>query len=289
MRAIILILLSIAGWQAATPAVAAYPEKPIILIVPYSPGGMGTSFGNMVSAALTGSLGQNVLVDYRPGANGSLGAARVAKAAPDGYTLLMAVNSTMAINPNLYPKLPYDPLKDFAAVAMVYTNSNLLYVNAASPIRSVGDLIAAARANPGKLSFGSAGNGASSHLSGEMLKQLAKVDVVHVAYKGNNPALVDLMGGQVDFVFSDTSALPYVASGKLRALAVTGPKRLAAADIPTMEEAGIEGLRGHHLVRPDGAGRHPQRGTRPVEHRSGQDIKFARNTRTDESHRRRTR
>ncbi|GAA4333035.1 tripartite tricarboxylate transporter substrate binding protein [Pigmentiphaga soli] len=219
---------------------SAYPDKPIVLIVPYAPGGLGTTFGNLMSESLTARLGQRVVVDYRPGANGGIGAGLVAKAPPDGYTLFMAVNSTMAINPNLYPKLQYDPLKDFAPVAMVCTSSNILVVNASSPVKSVKDLIAAAKANPGKVNYGSSGNGATPHLSGEMLRLETGAPVVHVPYKGIGPALTDLMGGQVDFVFSDTSALPFIQAGKLRPLAVTGPTRLGAApDIPTMAEAGV--------------------------------------------------
>jgi tripartite-type tricarboxylate transporter receptor subunit TctC len=184
-----------------------------------------------------------VIIDYKPGANGGLGAALVAKAAPDGYTLLMAVNSTMAINPNLYEKPGYDPLKDFAPIAMVYTSSNVLVVNPKSPFRSVKDIIAAARAQPGKLTYGSSGNGGTPHLSGEMLSLLAKVDLTHVPYKGAGPAMVDVMGGQIDMIFGDTSSLPHIAGGKLRGLAVTGARRLGAApELPTMEEEGLPGF-----------------------------------------------
>jgi tripartite-type tricarboxylate transporter receptor subunit TctC len=222
---------------------AQYPVKPVMLVVPYAPGGMGTNFGNLVSEALTPALGQQVVVDYKPGANGGLGATAVAKAAPDGYTLLMAVNTTMTVNPNLYPKLGFDPVKDFAPIAVVYTNANILVVNAQSPFRSVADLLAYAKANPGKLSYGSAGNGSSTHLSGEMLKQTGQVDIVHVPYKGSGPALVDLLGNQIGLVFSDTAVLPQITAGKLRALAVTGPRRMALLpDVPTLEEQGLKGF-----------------------------------------------
>jgi tripartite-type tricarboxylate transporter receptor subunit TctC len=242
-RFLLRLLPAVACLAAAlpgTPAHAAYPEKPITLIVPYSPGGLGTTFGNFVSEYLTPALGQRVVVDYKPGANGGLGAGMVAKAAPDGYTLLMAVNSTMAINPNLYEKPGYDPLKDFVPIAMVYTSSNILVVNPKSPIKSVKDLIAAAKAQPGKLTYGSSGNGGTPHLSGEMFSQLAKVEMTHVPYKGAGPAMVDVMGGQIDMIFGDTSSLAHIAAGKLRGLAVTGPKRLGAApELPTMEEEGL--------------------------------------------------
>ena len=225
------------------PARADYPDRPITLVVPYSPGGMGSNFGNLISELLTPALGQHVIVDYRPGANGGLGATAVAKAPADGYTLLMAVNTTMAVNPNLYPKLGFDPLKDFVPIAVVYYNANILVVNPASPYKSVADLIAYAKANPGKLSFGSAGNGSSTHLSGEMLKQIAHVDLVHVPYKGSGPAIVDLMGNQLGLVFTDTAVLPLIAAGKLRALAVTGPRRMPQLpDVPTLEEQGLKGF-----------------------------------------------
>jgi tripartite-type tricarboxylate transporter receptor subunit TctC len=220
---------------------AAYPDKLVTLIVPYAPGGMGSLFGNLVSEATGHGLGKPVIVDYRPGANGSLGAGYVAKATADGYTLLMATNSTMTINPALYAKLPYDPVKDFAPVSMVWFSSNVLVVNASSPYKSVQDLVDAAKRSPGKLTFGSSGIGATPHLSGEMLNQMAKIDTTHVPYKGISPAITGLLGGQVDFVFSDTSSLPFIAAGKLRALAVTSAQRLSVLpDVGTMGEAGLK-------------------------------------------------
>jgi len=225
------------------PAWAAYPEKPITLVVPYPPGGMGTTFGNMVSESLTPALGHRILVDYKAGANGALGAGFVAKSPADGYTLLMAVNSTMTINPSLYAKLPFDPLKDFAPVSMVFTSSNILVVPASSPAKSVKDLVDLAKSKPGKVFYGSAGYGSTPHLSGEMFRILTGAPVAHVPYRGSGPAVVDLLGGQLDFLFVDTSVLPHVASGRLRALAVTGKKRLGTApDLPTMEEEGVKGF-----------------------------------------------
>ncbi|HEY9280151.1 MAG TPA: tripartite tricarboxylate transporter substrate binding protein [Eoetvoesiella sp.] len=243
MKRILMAMSAAAGMLISGIGLAAYPERPITLIVPYASGGMGTTFGNLMSEALSPKLGQSVIVDFKPGANGSLGAAHVAKSAPDGYTLLMAVNSTMAINPNLYSNLTYDPIKDFTPVSMVYTSSNILVVNADSPYKTVSDLAVAAKANPAKLFFGSSGNGATPHLSGEMFQRLADAPVTHVPYKGIGPAVIALLGKQVDFVFSDTSALPHVKAGKLRALGVTGANRLGAApDVPTMKEAGIDGF-----------------------------------------------
>lgn len=241
--ALLRALLAGAALTLLLPAWAAYPEKPVTLVVPYPPGGMGTTFGNMVSESLTPALGQRVLVEYKPGANGALGAGAVAKSPADGYTLLMAVNSTMTINPSLYAKLPFDPLKDFSPVSMVFTSANILVVNSNSPVKSVKDLIALAKAKPGKLFYGSAGNGSTPHLSGEMFRQLTGAPVAHVPYRGSGPAVVDLLGGQLDFMFVDTAVLPHVQAGKLRALAVTGKKRLGAApDILTMEEEGVKGF-----------------------------------------------
>lgn len=235
--------VALAASLALVPAFAAYPDKPIMLVVPYAPGGMGTNFGNLVSEALSPALGQRVVVEYKPGANGALGAGYAAKAPADGYTLLMAVNSTMTINPSLYSKLPFDPVKDFSPVSMIFTNANVLVVNASSPIKSVKDLIAYAKARPGHVNYGSAGNGSTPHLSGEMFRQLTGAPVVHVPYRGSGPAMIDLMGGQLDFLFVDTSVLTYVKAGKLRALAVTGKKRLGVApEIPTMEEEGVKGF-----------------------------------------------
>lgn len=187
-----------------------------------------------------------MVVDFKPGANGGLGASLVAKSPADGYTLLMAVNSTMTINPSLYAKLPFDPLKDFSPVSMVFTSANLLVVNANSPVKSVRDLVALAKAKPGKLFYGSAGNGSTGHLSGEMFRQLTGAPVVHVPYRGSGPAIIGLLGGQLDFMFVDTSVLPHVAGGRLRALAVSGNKRLGAApSLPTMEEE--EGIKSFYV------------------------------------------
>ena len=243
LAAVLRGLLACSATLVLSTAWAAYPDKPVTLVVPYPPGGMGTTFGNMVSEALAPALGQRLLVDYKPGANGALGAGFVAKAPADGYTLLMAVNSTMTINPSLYARLPFDPLKDYSPVSMVFTSSNILVVNANSPVKSVKDLVALAKATPGKIFYGSAGNGSTPHLSGEMFRQLTGAPVAHVPYRGSGPAVVDLLGGQIDFMFVDTAVLPHVAAGKLRALAVTGRKRLGAApQIPTMEEEGVKGF-----------------------------------------------
>ena len=224
-----------------TNSYAAFPEKPVTLIVPYASGGMSSVFGPIMAEAVEPRLGQRMIVEYKPGANGGLGAAYVAKSKPDGYTLLMGVNSTMAINPNLYDKVLYDPIKDFSPVAMLYRSANILVVKADSPFNSVRDVIDYAKQHPGKLNFGSSGKGATPHLSGEMFKKRADIEMTHVPYKGVGPALIGLIGGEVDMVFSDLSAMAHIQNGTLKPLAVTSAQRLQAApEVPTMQEAGVK-------------------------------------------------
>ncbi len=225
---------------ATTPALAAYPDHPIKLIVPVPPGGGVDILSRAIGAKMTQSMGQPVVVENKAGASAAIGTELLAKSAPDGYTIMMGY-SAHATNPIFVPKLPYDTNKDFAAIAHVGYIPLILVVNASSPYTTVQDLIAAARAKPGELQFASGGAGAGAHLSGELLKTTANVDVVHVPYKGNAPALTDLLGGQVTMMFDTiTTALPHVKTGKLRALAVTSPKRSPLApDIPTMIEAGL--------------------------------------------------
>jgi len=225
---------------AALPAFAAYPDHPIKLIVPVPPGGGVDILSRAIGAKMSQSMGQPVVVENKAGASAAIGTELLAKSPPDGYTIMMGY-SAHATNPIFVPKLPYDTNKDFAAIAHVGYIPLILVVNASSPYMTVQDLIAAARAKPGQLQFASGGAGAGAHLSGELLKTTANVDVVHVPYKGNAPALTDLLGGQVTMMFDTiTTALPHVKSGKLRALAVTSPKRSPLApDIPTMIEAGL--------------------------------------------------
>ena len=224
-----------------TNSYAAFPEKPITLIVPYASGGMSSVFGPIMAEAVQPLLGQRMIVEYKPGANGGLGAAYVAKSKSDGYTLLMGVNSTMAINPNLYDKVLYDSIKDFSPVAMLYRSANILVVKADSPFNSVQDVIDYAKQHPGKLNFGSSGKGATPHLSGEMFKKRADIQMTHVPYKGVGPALIGLIGGEVDMVFSDLSAMAHIQNGTLKPLAVTSAQRLQAApEVPTMQEAGVK-------------------------------------------------
>jgi len=219
-----------------------YPAKPIRLVVPFSSGSATDILARIVSTRLGESSSYQMIVENRPGAGGTLGAALVAKAAPDGYTVIL-VSVGHAINATLYPKLPYDTVKEFAPVTLVATVPNVLVVNSASKLGSVKDVVAAARAKPGTMNFDSAGSGSSTHLSGELFKTEAGIDIAHIPYKGTGEALTDVMAGRVDLMFAPTvSAMPFVRQGKLRALAVTTPKRVASLpDIPTVAESGLPG------------------------------------------------
>jgi tripartite-type tricarboxylate transporter receptor subunit TctC len=234
--------LALAGATAARAQASPYPAKPIRLVVPFSAGSATDILARIIGAKLGETAAYQVIVDNRPGAGGTLGTAGVAKAAPDGHTLIL-VSVGHAINATLYPKLPYDTVKDFAPVTLVASVPNVLVVNAASKYGSVGDLVAAAKASPGTMNFDSAGSGSSTHLSGELFKMTAGVDIVHIPYKGTGEALTDVMAGRGDMMFAPTvSAMPFVRQGKLKALAVTTARRAASLpDIPTVAEAGLPG------------------------------------------------
>jgi tripartite-type tricarboxylate transporter receptor subunit TctC len=221
-----------------------YPNQPIKFVVPFPPGGTTDILARVFAQKMSEAWGQSVVVENRSGAGGIIGTEYVAHAAPDGYTILLGTIGTHAVNTSLYKKLPYDPEKDFAPITLLATLPNLLAINPSLPIANLKELIAYAKANPGKLSFASAGAGTASHLAGEMFRRLAGVDIVHVPYRGSSPALTDLIAGQVSMTFDYMpSALPYVRSGKLRALAVTGLSRAKAApEIPTMIEGGLPGF-----------------------------------------------
>ncbi|HEX2825894.1 MAG TPA: tripartite tricarboxylate transporter substrate binding protein [Burkholderiales bacterium] len=244
MRAVGLAVGSLAALGAYGQPQGRYPEKPIRLIVPYSPGGSSDILARVVSAALTDALGQQIVVDNRAGAGGIIGAQAAAQALPDGYTLFQAVVGQMAISPHLLRNLPYDPRRDFAPIAPVAMTPLLLVANASLPATDVKSLIALARATPGKLNFSSSGNGGSTHLSGELFKTMAGIDVVHVAYKGASPSITALMGGEVAFAFDAMPhALPIGRSGKLRMLAISTLRRSSVAnDIPTLDESGVPGF-----------------------------------------------
>lgn len=224
----------------AWPAVAAWPERPLTLIVPASPGGTTDIAARLIADKLAAKLGQQVIVENRAGAAGIIGAQTLARARPDGYTLLMGNIGPNAINYALYKTLPYKPA-DFAPVTRVISVPNVLVVNEASPARSVADLLALAKKDPGQVSFGSSGSGQSPHLSAELFKQRAGIGGTHVPYKGAGPAVAALLGQQFTFMIDNLpSSMPYIQSGKLRALAVTSDRRLAELpDVPTMAEAGV--------------------------------------------------
>jgi len=222
----------------------AYPTHSIRLVVPFPAGGTTDILARAAAQKLSESLGQAVVVDNRPGAAGNIGADLVAKSAPDGYTLLMGTVGTHAINPSLYAKMPYDHVKDFVPVVLVAGVPNVLAVYPAFPVNSVAELIALAKSKPGTINFASSGSGTSIHMSGELFKAMAGVDMTHIPYKGSSPALTDLMGGQVQIMFDNLpSALPLIKAGKLRAIAVTSLKRAPALpDVPTISESGLPGF-----------------------------------------------
>ena len=221
-----------------------YPNRPIHLVVGFTPGGVSDVLARAISAKLSQNLGQQVVVDNRPGAGTTIASEYIAKSAPDGYTLYFCDATTHAINASLYRKLPYDSLKDFTYIGLLASTPLLLVVNAALPAKSVPELIALAKARPGQLNYASSGTGTIVHLAGESFKTMAGVDLLHVPYKGSAPATVAVIAGEVAFIFSTMpAALPHVKSGKLRALAVTTPARVAAVqDIPTLAEAALPGF-----------------------------------------------
>jgi tripartite-type tricarboxylate transporter receptor subunit TctC len=217
----------------------AYPQKPIRYIVPFPAGGIADIFARIIGARLAERWGQPVLVENRAGAGGNIGADLVAKSAPDGYTLLMGSIGTQAVNVSLFRSMPYDPAKDFTAVALVLEAESLLALHPSVAANTPAELIALARERPGKLSYGSAGMGTTSHLAGELFKSMARVDITHVPYKGNVPAITDLLSGQTQMVFATMpTVLPHVKAGKLKGIAVLGASRSPAApEVPTLAEA----------------------------------------------------
>jgi tripartite-type tricarboxylate transporter receptor subunit TctC len=220
-----------------------WPAKSIKLVVPFSAGGSTDTVARIIAEKLTARLGQPVIVENRAGAGGSVGSDVVAKSAPDGYSMLVGTSSTMAILPYLYRKPPYDANKDFAPVVLLGTADIMVVVNAQVPVRTIPQLLAYAKANPGKLTYASGGNGSISHLLGEYFKSMAGVDLLHVPYKGDAQMVTDLIGGQVNMAFGTAVAfLPHVKSGKVVALAVTNPKRSTTlTELPTVSESGVPG------------------------------------------------
>ena len=235
------LLIGHAGAAAAQPA---YPAKSIRFVVPFPAGGPLDIVARAIGQELNKSWGQPVIIDNRPGAGGNIGADAVAKSAPDGHTILMGAVSTHAINPTLYSKLPYDPIRDFAPVTLVTSVPNVLVVHPSVPARTVKDLVSIAKARPGQLNFASGSTGSAGHLAGELFKAMAGVDMVHIPYKGAAPAVVDLLAGHVSLMFDNmSSALPNIKSGRVRAIAVTTLKRSPMLPaLPTISESGLRGF-----------------------------------------------
>ncbi len=238
-KLLILLIFLVSGVAQAQ----SYPSKTVRLIVPFAAGGSTDIIGRVLAQKLTEAWGQQVIVDNRPGGSTVIGTDIVAKSAPDGHTLLVTP-APFTIVPSLLKKLPYDPAKDFEPITLINTTPLVVVVNPGVPAKSIKELIALAKAKPGLMNFGSSGSGGSNHLAGELFNAMADVKIVHVPYKGNAPALSDLLGGHVDVVFNGlTSALPFIKSGKLRALGMTSLKRSAALpEMPTLDEQGLKGF-----------------------------------------------
>ena len=221
-----------------------FPTKPVKLVVPFPPGGSLDAAGRAIADKLTQMWGQSVVVDNKPGAGGNIGADFVARSPADGYTVVMGALSTHAVNPSLYPKMPYDAAKDFAPISLVAITPNVLVINPSLPVNSVKELIAYAKAHPGKLSFGSGSNGSAGHLAGELFKVDTGTDMVHIPFKGGAPALQALLAGDTQLMFDNlANSMQQVKAGKLKALAVTTAKRSSLVpDLPTMSEAGVPGF-----------------------------------------------
>lgn len=240
-RALVGLAVVVCGvWAGATQA-QPYPSRTVRIIVPFSPGGTTDVVARSVAVMLGKSLNQSVVVENRPGAGGSIGADLVAKAPPDGYTLLMGSSATLAFNPSLYPKLPYDPVRDFAPVGMVCESALVLVTNPTSELSSVGNLIKLAKSNPGKFTYSTAGIGSATHVASELLKSLTGIQTLHVAYKGAGPATVAIVAGEASYAFTgQTLAWPLVAGGKLRAVGLASDHRNPDhPDVPTIAEAGV--------------------------------------------------
>jgi len=242
--AVLACIATLAGSGAGSALAQNYPTRVVRVVVPQAPGAQSELFARMLGQKLGESLGQSVINDPRPGAGGAIGAEVAARAAPDGYTLLFGTNSTHGSNPALYARLPYDPVRDFAPIALTVGMPYVLSVHPSLPVTSLKQLIAFAKSKPGQLYYASAGNGSTHHLSGELLSSMARINIVHVPYKGGPPATAATVGGEVSMLFNTVGSVqPSVKSGRLRALAVTTTSRSGALpDVPTMAEAGLPGF-----------------------------------------------
>ena len=244
LAAVVIGVTALAPFSRAATAQEDYPARPVRVIVPYLAGGAADIFARTLAQKLGDALKHPFLVENRAGANGGIGTEFVAKSAPDGYTLLATASGPITVNPILYAKVPYDPVKDFAPVAQCTVYQYVLVTLAGSPIRSIADLVDAARAKPGALSYGSTGVGGGNHLAGELFALATGTQMIHVPYKGSAAALADLLGGQLTFMFDTViTSVPQIRAGKLRAFAVSSLKRASSLpDVPTMNEAGIKGF-----------------------------------------------
>ncbi|MEQ1804947.1 MAG: tripartite tricarboxylate transporter substrate binding protein [Burkholderiaceae bacterium] len=244
MRSILFLATLTLACVTSSPALAqAWPNKPIKVIVNFPPGGAADQLARTIGVPLQEALGQNVVIENRAGAGGNLGGDAVAKSPADGYTLLMSSGGMVSVNPHIYAKMPFDPAKDIVPVAAAARVLVYLVVRSENPVRDVAGFLADLKANPGRRSFGSPGNGSSPHLSAEMLKSQTGTFAVHVPYRGAAPALTDLLGGQLDFIFDPGIGIPHIRSGKLRLLAVGSLKRSPLfPDVPTLDEAGLKGF-----------------------------------------------
>ncbi len=242
---VLLFALGLVLVAAAVPAAAQqYPTRPVRFVVPFAPGGSADTLARSIGPKLSEYLGEQVVVDNRPGANGDIGMLMVARAAPDGYTIVLGYIANLGIGPSLYQKMPYDPVKDFATITQVAGASNILVVHPSVPVKNFKEFIAYVKANPKQVNFASAAVASVGHLTGELLNQLAGIDMVHVPYKGSGQAITDLVGGHVKVMISGmASTLPHVKTGKLRGLATTGLERTpATTDVPTIAESGFRGF-----------------------------------------------
>ena len=244
MKAFMKLAISAALAAAAGPVGAQSPTKPIVIISPFAPGGTSDFVGRVVAQKIMENTGWKMVIETKPGADGQIGSDYVAKSAPDGYTLVLGPSSTHAIQASVFRKLPYDVLRDFAGITMLGATANIIAVNPAVPAHNVKELIAYAKANPGKLNFSSPGTGTSVHISGEMFNDAAGIDMLHVPFKGSGPSMTAVLGGDVQVLFENISAaVPNVKAGRLRPIAVTSMTRSAPLpDVPTLNEAGLPGF-----------------------------------------------
>jgi len=239
---LVVVLTCIASAGACAQGAAGFPAKPIRVIVPYPPGGGADMIGRRLAQRITNALKQQVIVDNRGGAGGNIGMELAAKSPPDGYTLVLALTAQLAVNPALYTKLPYDPIKDFDPISLLASGPYVLIVHPSLPVKNVKELIALAKARPGQLSYASSGNGSGGHLAAALLESMAGIKMLHVPYKGGGPALVDLLAGNVQLLYSTyATSKPHIESGRVRPLGVSTLRRLTGVPIPTIAEQGLPG------------------------------------------------